>query len=109
MFCFPSFFESESFGLVNIEAMQFELPVVSTNWRGIPGVVKEGENGFLAEIRNPQQVAEKLAQLIEDPGLRETMGRAGRKIFLERFSSEVWISKMSDVFKFKDENDIISE
>lgn len=104
IFCFPSFFESESFGLVNIEAMQFALPVVSTDWRGIPCAVKDGENGFLVEIRNPQKVAEKLSQLIKDAGLRETMGRAGRKIFLERFSSGVWESKMAEVFKLLQED-----
>lgn len=99
IFCFPSFFESESFGLVNIEAMQFELPVVSTDWRGIPCAVKDGENGFLVEIRSAQAVAERLIRLIRDSGLKETMGRAGRRIFLKRFSSDVWKKKMTGIFE----------
>lgn len=99
IFCFPSFFESESFGLVNIEAMQFELPVVSTNWRGIPGVVQEGVSGFLVDIQSPEQVADRLAVLIGYPMLRKQMGIAGRKSFLERFSADVWSGKMESVFK----------
>jgi glycosyltransferase involved in cell wall biosynthesis len=97
IFCFPSFFESESFGLVNIEAMQFELPVVSTKWRGIPGVVKEGSTGYLVEIRNPEQVAEKLGLLLNDKALRQRMGQAGRDLFLERYSEMMWRSRMEEV------------
>jgi glycosyltransferase involved in cell wall biosynthesis len=98
VFCFPSYFESESFGLVNVEAMQFELPVVTTNWRGIPGVVEDGRCGFLVEISQPEQIAEKLKGLLEDRPLRESMGREGRKIFLNRFSEKVWSKNMERAF-----------
>ena len=43
IFVFPSYFHSETFGIVLLEAMCFSLPVVATRWRGIPEVVEEGE------------------------------------------------------------------
>jgi len=86
IFCFPSYFEAESFGLVLIEAMQFAKPVISTQWRGIPSVVTDGVNGFLVPVREPAAVAEKMVMLGNDPVLRRTMGEEGRRIFTRDFT-----------------------
>jgi glycosyltransferase involved in cell wall biosynthesis len=86
IFCFPSYFEAESFGLVLVEAMQFAKPVVATQWRGIPSVVSDGHNGYLVPIQDPEAVADRLVRLAADPELRRTMGNAGRRIFQERFT-----------------------
>jgi glycosyltransferase involved in cell wall biosynthesis len=94
IFCMPSFFESESFGLVNLEAMQFELPVVSTWWRGIPDVVEHGVNGWLVRIMDPVELAGRLEQLILNPCERKEMGQKGRTIYLQRFTEEVWQGRM---------------
>ncbi len=96
IFCFPSFFEAESFGLVVAEAMQFAKPVVSTHWRGIPSVVADGESGFLVPVRDPAAVAEKLRLLAVDPALRQRMGAAGRRIFEERFTLEAFYRSMEN-------------
>ncbi len=88
IFCFPSFFESESFGLVCVEAMMFSKPIVTTNWRGIPTVVQNDVNGFLVQIQNPEMFAEKVKDLINDPELRLRMGTAGRRIYEEQFTVE---------------------
>ncbi len=88
IFCFPSHFEAESFGLVLLEAMQFAKPVVSTNWRGIPSVVADGVNGFLVPVEDAAAVADRLMRLIEDENLRKRMGDEGRRIFAERFTLE---------------------
>jgi len=99
VFCNPTFFESESFGLVNLEAMMFELPVVSTHWRGIPTVVQDGVSGFLAPIRDAAAVAQHLATLLADVGLRQRMGTAGREIYLRRFSLDTWCQGMAHAFE----------
>jgi glycosyltransferase involved in cell wall biosynthesis len=91
IFCFPSYYPSESFGNVLVEAMMFELPVVSTLWRGIPSIVNEGETGFLVEIRNAGMVAERLAQLLDDEALRTRMGRKGRERYLEKFTVDTYL------------------
>ena len=88
IFCFPSYFEAESFGLVLVEAMQFAKPLVSTVWRGIPSVVKNGENGWLVPVKDAQAVADRLEQLARDPAMRQRFGSAGRRIFEEKFTLE---------------------
>ncbi len=86
IFCFPSHFESESFPVVLMEAAQFSLPIVSTNWRGIPVMVQEGITGFLVPIQDPASVAEKLALLVNDPAKRRAMGAAARKFYESHFT-----------------------
>lgn len=94
VFCFPSFFEAESFGLVLVEAMQFGKPVVSTRWRGIPSVVSDGKSGFLVDVQDPVAVADKLLRLAGDPALRRSMGAEGRRIFEQRFTLEAFHRSM---------------
>lgn len=94
IFCFPSYFEAESFGLVLAEAMQFAKPVVSTLWRGIPSVVSNGQNGYLVPIQDPEAVADRLQHLIADPELRKRMGNEGRRIFETKFTLEAFHRSM---------------
>ncbi len=98
IFCFPSWFEAETFGLVIVEAMQFNKPVVSTLWRGIPSVVEDKVNGFLVPIKQPESVAEELRKLIESPELRERMGKESRRIYEEKFSIEKFYERMEQAF-----------
>jgi glycosyltransferase involved in cell wall biosynthesis len=99
IFCFPTFFESETFGVVLLEAMQFSLPVVASAWRGIPSIVSEGESGFLVQPKNSDELAKKLAELIVNPILRIKMGKAGRSIFLAKFTLATFHQKMEQAFK----------
>ncbi len=97
VFCFPTFYEAETFGVVLIEAMSFELPVVATRWRGIPDIVDDCETGFLVEPHDVMAVADRLAQLHFDPPLREQFGKAGRQKFLQEFTTEQYLGRMEDV------------
>jgi glycosyltransferase involved in cell wall biosynthesis len=99
IFCFPTFYESETFGVVLLEAMQFSLPIVASNWRGIPSIIKEGEAGFLTTPKNAEQVAVALVKLINDPALREKMGKQGRASYLQRFTLNVFHKTMGDLFR----------
>lgn len=100
IFVFPTYFESESFGLVLTEAMQFGLPIVSTKWRGVQSVVVEGETGFLVPIKNSEAVAEKIRLLVEDPELAARMGAAGRQRYEEHYTLErFWERKEDAILK----------
>ena len=88
IFCFPSYYKNEAFPCVVIEAMSFCLPVISTRWRGIPSIVDEGVTGFLAEIRDTDQLAEYIGRLCQDHDLRQAMGAAGRERYLKLFTTE---------------------
>jgi glycosyltransferase involved in cell wall biosynthesis len=99
IFCFPSFFESETFGLVLLEAMQFAMPVVATRWRGIPSVVSDGETGFLVPIKDSAALADGLARLLTDHRLAEAMGRRGREKYLREFTADRFCSAWDRIFK----------
>ena len=98
IFCFPSHFEAESFGLVLIEAMQFAKPVVTTAWRGIPSVAHDGVNGFVVPVEDPTAVADSILSLMKDPALRVRMGNEGRRIFAEHFTLGRFQRSMEDAF-----------
>lgn len=76
-------------GIPNVlmEAMACRLPVVTTEVSGIPELVRHDDNGFLVPQRDPEALALALAPLIENPALRERLGRAGRETIVQRFSS----------------------
>jgi glycosyltransferase involved in cell wall biosynthesis len=85
---FPSYFHSETFGIVLLEAMCFSLPVVATKWRGIPDVVDEGNCAILCEPRDVAGCREAIARLVSDPALRNQMGERGRERYLRYFTLE---------------------
>jgi glycosyltransferase involved in cell wall biosynthesis len=88
IFCFPSHYFAESSGVVLIEAMSFQLPIVTTNWRGIPEVVGGSGGAFVVEPKKPELVAEHLAKLLDDQELRNVMGKRNRLWFLENGTIE---------------------
>lgn len=98
VFCCPSIYEP--FGIINLEAMACETPVVGSMVGGIPEVVVHDETGYLVPVAqqqespfaplNPGAYAEDLAhqinRLMEDPVKRRQFAKAGRARTLERFS-----------------------
>jgi glycosyltransferase involved in cell wall biosynthesis len=73
VFAMPSL--REGFGLVYIEAMRAGRPCIAGNHGGPPEVVTDGEDGFLVEHGNVDQLTERLLTLYERPELRVAMGR----------------------------------
>lgn len=100
VFVCPSLYEP--FGIINLEAMSCETPVVGSAVGGIPEIIVEGKTGYLVPLesesrtdfnpKNPLQfqkaLAEKVNVLLDNPDLAKEMGKAGRKRVLEKFSWE---------------------
>ena len=99
IFCFPSYFEAENLPVVVIDALQFALPIVATNWRGIPETIIDGENGYLVEIKNYEEIFRKLYILVTDKNKRRFMGNKGRNIYLQKFSHKKFLHAMEDNLK----------
>lgn len=84
VFACPSVYEP--FGLINLEAMACETPVVASAVGGILEVVEDGKTGLLVEPGRPDALAAAIRRLLDDPALARDMGRAGRQRVEERFS-----------------------
>jgi starch synthase len=89
VFVCPSIYEP--FGLVILEAMACETPVVASRVGGIPEIVVEGETGYLVDF-DPDDLdgftsvlAGRIEKLLGDPTTAARMGRAGRHRVLEHF------------------------
>jgi glycosyltransferase involved in cell wall biosynthesis len=87
---------SRSEGLSNalLEAMRAGLPCVVTAVGGNPEVVVDGKTGFVVPSEDPEAMAGRILQLLRDPELRRSMGRAGRERFLNYFTAQTMTSQI---------------
>lgn len=96
VFLLPS--ATESFGLAALEAMACEVPVVATRVGGLPEVVDDGEAGFLHAPEDVEGMARSVGRLLDDLELRKQMGTAGRRIAVERFSTEKIVPQYEEAY-----------
>ncbi len=84
----------EVFGYVIAEAMRCGRPVVATRVGGIPEVVHDGVTGLLVPRGDTARMAEAILQLLDDPVLRDRLGRAGREVAQTKFNLEQNVSQL---------------
>ncbi len=94
IFLFPTL--NETFGIVNIEAMKFGLPIISSNEGAIPEVVIDGLCGFIVDKGDVEKIVEKLMFLITNPELRKTMSKNCLKRFEENYTLEKFEQNVKD-------------
>ncbi len=81
----------EGLGVSLLEAAACGIPIVATRAGGIPEIVKDGVNGRLIEPGDAAALASALVELLDDPTRRRELGRAGRRLVLERFSVDAMV------------------
>ena len=96
IFAFPTYYYNECFPLVILEAMEQGLSVISTNEGGIPDIINNGNSGYTVEKNNPSSLASAIERLFKDFELCISMGKAGRKLFEEKFTEEVFEKRMKE-------------
>ena len=97
IYCAPS--EMESFGVAVIEASACEIPVIVSNVGGLPEVVIDNETGYIVKPKSPEEIAEKLYVLVNDPELRKNLGESGRRFVKTNYDWENNVSTMMDIYK----------
>ena len=91
---FPSYFTSEGYPGVIVEAFQCGLPVIATKWRSVPELVRHEENGLLVEPRSAVAVQVAIERLLDDPALYRRLCK-GAKCQGEKFRSTHWSNHMA--------------
>jgi glycosyltransferase involved in cell wall biosynthesis len=89
----------EAFGLVLVEAMYADLPIVATRVGGIPMVVKDGETGFLVEPKAPAELADRFMELIKNTALRKSMGLRGHERAVAHFGAERYVREFDELYQ----------
>ena len=91
LFIFPS--RSEGAGAALIEAMATGLPCIATDTGGIPEVLVNGENGFLFQRENSDELAEKIISVISDSELQTQLSKTAQQN-LQKFSIEIYVESL---------------
>lgn len=98
IFVFPTYYPAEGQPWVIVEAMAAGLPIITTDQGAIAESVINGVNGFIVDKKSPRQIAEKIKFLIENPNIRKNMGEKSRRLYLENFTEDKMIERLSYAF-----------
>lgn len=92
---------AEGLGLTLVEALACECPVVASDLPAIRDVVSDGITGILCNQKDSADLANKIITMLNDPTLRQAIGRAGRQHVLKRFDwniiAERYIRLIDDI------------
>ena len=88
---------NEDFGLIPLEAMASEKPIISVNEGGPKETIINNITGFL--VNSEEEMAQKMLELSNNPDLVTSMGKQGRKHVAENFSDDKFISSLTKVLQ----------
>lgn len=98
VFVAPSVWD-EPLGLVILESMACETPVVVTRKGGIPLAVKDGKTGLFIRPRNANDIADKVNYLFSNEEKRLKMAKEARRIAVERFNWKTIAQRFIDKYQ----------
>ncbi len=87
---------NEDFGIIPLEAMSCEKPIIAINEGGPKETIVHGETGYLAN--NVFEISEYMKELCDDMNVVEEMGKMGRKRVLDNFTWKHFINKIDKEF-----------
>ncbi|MGD0327099.1 MAG: glycosyltransferase family 4 protein [Halobacteriota archaeon] len=92
----PSFTRLEAFGLVLLEAMACETPVIASKIPGVLDVV--GEGGLLVKPQDPSCLANAILEILENPTNARSMGKKGRRRVEQKYDWKIIAQEILDLY-----------
>lgn len=78
----------EAFGLVNLEAMISDLPIIASKTGGIPEIIKDGKTGLLVPPGDDRKLKDTIKKFINSKSLREKLAKNGKLEVEKSFNAE---------------------
>ncbi|MFJ5853207.1 glycosyltransferase [Enterobacter cancerogenus] len=100
IFCMSSIEKSEAFGVVQLEAMLYGLPIVSTKiaGSGVDWVNQDGISGITVQPKNEFELAEAFKKILADENLKNNFSTNAEKRLFEMFTIDRMCSELNDVY-----------
>lgn len=84
----------EIFGLVALEALVREVPVVATDAGGVSDIVRDGITGRLVPHSNPEAIMKGVVELLDNDALARRLASEGRKMVLNEFTPQLHVERL---------------
>lgn len=97
LFVFPTFYANECFPLVLLEAMQYGLPIVTTDEGGIPDIVEDGLNGIICQKRSSESLANAIEGLLANKNKMKEMGIHGLEKYKENYTLIIFEQRLTQI------------
>lgn len=96
LYCLPSTYRAEAFGVVLLEAMAYGLPIVASDipGSGVPWVNQHGLSGLNVSVGDAKALADACNQILTSEVLRSKFAQGARQRFLAEFTEDVSIKRM---------------
>lgn len=91
--------DTEGLGIVLLEAMSYQRPVIASNVGGIVDIVKDGKTGMLVQEKNPKELADAIVKILSDRFLANRLAKAGNEFVKNRFNWNATIDELVKVYK----------
>ena len=89
---------TEATSLALLEGMSLGIPAVVSDFGGNPGVISDGNNGFLVPKQNAAALAEGIKKLLEDDTLYERMSERSKEIFADKFTAAAMTKQTEEYY-----------
>lgn len=91
--------DQEGFGLVQVEAMGCECPIIAGDLPAIHDIITHEENGMIVESGNAQALADAIIRMLADPDLCAKLAGEGRRRVVQKFDWEIVAEKYAGEYK----------
>jgi glycosyltransferase involved in cell wall biosynthesis len=91
--------ENQSWGMAGTEAMSSGKPIIVSRANGLAEILEDKVTGFLVPPRSPNMIAQSIKQLISDPRLAKSVGKAGQQLIREHYSWRNNAQNMLELFQ----------
>ena len=78
--------------------MNAEKPIIATRTGAIPEIVIDNQNGILVSKNSKYEIISAVKNLIKNQNLRISLGKAGKKLFLSKFTKEKFLNNAKKIF-----------